>query len=99
MAKKTLSQTLIEAAQELGLSKATVAQMKKLNIPEPRRYSPKEIRLLRERTKASQGVFAALLNVATSTVQKWEQGSVKPQNTALRLLNVIEAHGIDILRQ
>jgi putative transcriptional regulator len=96
--KKSLSQTLIDAAIDLGFGKATVAKLSELGIPQVKDLSPKQIKAIRSRIKVSQGVFAALLNVNPSTVQKWEQGVVKPQNTALRLLNVIDSKGIDILK-
>lgn len=99
MKKKTLSQTLIDAANDLGFGKATVANLEKLDIPEVRSFTPKEIRQVREKVKASQGVFAKLLNVNPSTIQKWEQGKVRPQSTALRLLSIIDSRGIDVLRR
>jgi putative transcriptional regulator len=98
MTKKSLSQTLLDAAKELGFPKATVAQLEELDIPAVKSLSARQIRDLRNRVRVSQGVFAALLNVNPSTVQKWEQGKVKPQNAALRLLNIIDSKGIDILR-
>jgi putative transcriptional regulator len=98
MKRKSLSQTLIDAAKELGFPKATVAQLEELDIPAAKDLTPRQIRELRNRVRVSQGVFAALLNVTSSTVQKWEQGKVKPQNAALRLLNIIDSKGIDILR-
>jgi putative transcriptional regulator len=98
MKRITLSQTLINAAKELGFSKATVAELEHLDIPEAKMFSPKQIKQIRDKVRVSQGVFAALLNVNPSTVQKWEQGKVKPQNAALRLLNIIDAKGIDVLK-
>jgi putative transcriptional regulator len=98
MTKKSLSQTLLDAAKELGFPKATVAQLEELDIPAVKSLTARQIRDLRHRVRVSQGVFAALLNVNPSTVQKWEQGKVKPQNAALRLLNIIDSKGIDILR-
>jgi putative transcriptional regulator len=98
MKRKTLSQTLIDAAKQLGFPKATVAQLEELQIPAVKHLSPRQIRELRNRVRVSQGVFAALLNVNPSTVQKWEQGKVKPQNAALRLLNIIDSKGIDVLK-
>ena len=98
MKRKTLSQTLIDAAKDLGFAKVTVAKLEELDIPEARTFSPKEIRQIREKVKASQGVFAAILNVNPSTIQKWEQGKVRPQNAALRLLSIIDARGVDVLR-
>lgn len=97
MKRKSLSQTLVEAAKTLGLGKATVDKLETLNIPKVREFTPNEIKKLRARVNASQGVFAALLNVNPSTIQKWEQGRVRPQNAALKLLNVINVHGVNAL--
>ena len=52
---------------------------------------------LRQQLHLSQGVFAAYLNASISTVQKWENGEKKPTGTALRLLSVIERHGLEVL--
>ncbi len=98
MKRKSLSQTLIDAAKGLGFDKATIDKLEALNIPKVKEYTSKEIRKLREKSRASQGVFAALLNVNPSTVQKWEQGSVRPQNAALKLLDIVDRQGINILR-
>ncbi len=98
MKRKTLSQTLISAAKELGISKATLAQLEQLDIPKAKNLSPKQIKRIRDKVRVSQGVFAALLNVNPSTVQKWEQGKVKPKSAALRLLNIIDAKGSDVLK-
>jgi putative transcriptional regulator len=98
MRRKSLSQTIISAAKDLGFSKATVAELEELDIPEAKVLSAREIKRIRERVRVSQGVFAALLNVNPSTVQKWEQGKVKPRSAALRLLNVIDSKGIDVVK-
>ena len=42
-------------------------------------------------------VFAAYLNTTVSTVQKWELGQKKPNGISLKLLNLIERHGLAIL--
>lgn len=55
----------------------------------------KEIKELRERENVSQAIFAALLNISVSTVQKWEIGKKKPSSVALKLLNIIEKKGLD----
>ena len=49
------------------------------------------------RYKASQGVFAAYLNTSPSTVQKWEQGQKKPNGPSLKLLNLVDMHGLEAL--
>ena len=96
--RKILSQTLIDAAQDLGFPGVTVAQLMALAIPSVKPPSARQIRDLRHRIRVSQEVFAALLNVNPLTVQKWEQGTVKPQSAALRLLNIIDAKGVDVLK-
>jgi transcriptional regulator with XRE-family HTH domain len=37
----------------------------------------------------SQSAFARLLNVSTKTVQSWEQGTRKPSQATLRLIQVL----------
>jgi putative transcriptional regulator len=54
----------------------------------PRPLKPTEIREIRERLNASQAVFARFLCVSVKAVQSWEQGSRRPQRTALRLLRI-----------
>ncbi|WP_157966640.1 helix-turn-helix domain-containing protein [Fastidiosibacter lacustris] len=45
----------------------------------------------------SQPVFARCLNVSTEVLKKWEQGVRKPSGSALKLLNLIDKNGINIL--
>ena len=97
MKRKTLTRTLVDTAKQLNFSKVTVDRLEALDIPEVKILSAKQIRALRESMNASQGVFARYLNVNPSTVQKWEQGSVRPQNAALKLLNLINDQGVEIL--
>lgn len=54
----------------------------------PKPIDPEEIRRIRESLHASQIVFAQFLCVSTKAVQSWEQGLRRPQNTALRLLEI-----------
>ena len=58
---------------------------------------PKDIQRLRLRLKTSQAVFAAYLNTSVSTVQKWETGEKRPSGAALKLLNVIERKGLEVI--
>ena len=51
----------------------------------------------RERNKVSQPVFARYLNTSESTVEKWVSGAKKPSGAALKLLAIVEKHGIQIL--
>jgi len=57
--------------------------------------TPQKIKALREHTRVSQAVFAAVLNTSLSTVQKWEAGDKKPSGPSLKLLNLIERKGLE----
>lgn len=59
--------------------------------------SPTEIKRLRENHHVSQPVFARYLNTSESTVEKWESGAKRPSGAALKLLNVVKKHGLEVL--
>lgn len=86
-----------------GLHKAgtmdaqTMREFDALCLPPVKKYTPKQIRIIRLRNKASQAVFAAYLNTSPSTVQKWEQGAKHPSGIALKLLNLVDENGLEIL--
>ena len=101
MANERLRSELIEGMQALKrigvVNGATMRKFEKDLLGEPPKYRPKKILELREKYNLSQAVFAALLNVSVSTVQKWEQGQKQPSTIANRLLQVVEEHGIGVL--
>ncbi len=66
-----------------------------LAVPEP--IAPKKIKRIRESAHVSQPVFARFLNTSESTVQKWEAGTKRPSGMALKLLSVVEKHGLKVL--
>jgi len=53
-----------------------------------------KIKAIRRREGISKGVLAAILNMSSESVKKWEQGKTKPQGAALRLLSLIDRDGI-----
>jgi len=61
-------------------------------------FRPDEIKAIREKQHVSQPVFARHLNTSKSTVQKWETGAKRPSGMALKLLAVVEKHGLEVLR-
>jgi putative transcriptional regulator len=63
----------------------------------PERLEPAAIKRIRESEKVSQPVFARYLNTSQSTVQKWETGAKKPSGMALKLLSVVQKHGLKVL--
>jgi len=58
---------------------------------------PRKIKMLHEKAHVSQAVFAAVLNISLSTVQKWEIGVKRPSGPSLKLLNLLERKGLDSL--
>jgi len=75
----------------------TMREFDALCLPTLHDYSPAEVRRIRERTKTSQAVFAAVLNVGTTTVSAWEQGTKKPSGAAVKLLDLVERKGLGVL--
>lgn len=58
---------------------------------------PEQIKEIRKKNHVSQPVFARYLNTSKSTIQKWEIGAKRPSGMALKLLAVVQKHGIHIL--
>jgi putative transcriptional regulator len=59
--------------------------------------APAQIKRLREHHHVSQPIFARYLNTSESTVEKWETGAKRPSGAALKLLQIVEKHGLKIL--
>ena len=60
-------------------------------IPDPpQSYGAEDVRRIRTRMRMSQAGFARLLQVSNKTVQSWEQGTRRPQQSSARLLQFIE---------
>lgn len=55
------------------------------------------IKNLRENLNISQPVLARYLNTSVSTVQKWETGAKRPGGISLKLLSVVQKHGLEVL--
>lgn len=60
-------------------------------------FQPGEIKALRDKLNVSQPVFARYLNTSVSTVQKWESGAKRPGGLALKLLTIVQKHGLEVL--
>ena len=100
-----MANDILKAVHETarGLAKAgvmdnvTLREFDALCLPPIHEYTPKEIRQVRLRNKASQAVFAAYLNTSLSTVQKWEQGQKHPRGPSLKLLELVDRKGLEAL--
>lgn len=86
--------TLLEVG---AINKTTMRQFDEACLVAPHPFDPKQIKQLRETNSVSQPVFARYLNTSESTVQKWEAGIKRPSGMALKLLAVIEKHGLTVL--
>ena len=84
------------SADELEMT--TMRMLGKDALPKVQPMTPAEIVNVRETAKVSQAVLAAFMNVAVMTVSQWERGTRQPTGAALKLLNVVKAHGIGALR-
>jgi putative transcriptional regulator len=80
-----------------AMSTKTMREFDALCLSPVKNLSAAQIKRLRTRNNASQAVFAAYLNTSASTVQKWEQGQKKPGGASLKLLNLVEQKGLEVL--
>jgi putative transcriptional regulator len=80
-----------------AIDKATMRSFDASCLAAPPRFRPREIKKLRERHRVSQPVFARYLNTSESTIEKWETGAKQPSGMALKLLSVVEKHGLQAL--
>jgi putative transcriptional regulator len=58
---------------------------------------PSQIKKIRVSNNVSQPVFARFLNTSASTVEKWETGAKRPSGMALKLLAIVQKHGLRVL--
>jgi putative transcriptional regulator len=63
----------------------------------PGNMESSQIRQIREANHVSQPMFARYLNTSERTVEKWESGAKRPSGMALRLLTVVQKHGLQVL--
>lgn len=80
-----------------GLDRSTMRKFDVLCLTPIEAMSPRKIRALRTREKASQTVFAAYLNVTPGLVSKWERGEKHPQGASLKLLTLVEKKGLELV--
>ena len=79
------------------VDKATMRSFDESCLVTPPAMKPVEIKRLRERNNVSQPVFARYLSTSESTVEKWESGAKKPSSMALKLLYIVDKHGLKML--
>jgi putative transcriptional regulator len=90
--------TSAAALQKVGAIDAiTMRKFDASCLAVPVSLKPTQIKRIRQSAHVSQPVFAKYLNTSESTVQKWEAGSKQPSGMALKLLFVVQKHGLDVL--
>jgi len=102
MAKQYKSELLAavhESAEALhragSIDKRTMKKFEDACLEPVKNFSAEEIRILRERERLSQPVFARYFNVTKGIVSAWERGTKKPSGPALRLLALVKKNGIE----
>ena len=80
-----------------GIDKATMRSFDETCLATPPAFKPEQIKQLREAHRVSQPVFARYLNTSESTVEKWETGAKRPSGMALKLLAIVQKHGLGVL--
>jgi putative transcriptional regulator len=80
-----------------AISKATMRDFDTACLSVPAAFAPKDIQRLRQANRVSQPVFARYLNTSESTVEKRETGAKRPSGMALKLLAIVQKHGLQTL--
>lgn len=92
---------ILESATDLhdagAISTETLREFDALCLPQVPHYTANDIKRIRKANKASQGVFAAYLNVSKATVTAWEQDLKTPSSMGLKLLNIVDRKGLKAL--
>jgi len=75
---KSILDTIHESTKDLHeagvMNDVTLREFDALCLPPVKTYTPEQIKRIRQKTQASQAVFAAYLNTSPSKVRKWEIG-------------------------
>lgn len=99
--KSDAFQAIHEAASDLQkanvITKKTMREYDSLCITKAPTYSSAAIINIRQKNQLSQPLFASYLNVSKSTVEKWESGDNHPTGAALKLLSIVDKHGLKFL--
>lgn len=80
-----------------AIDQATMREFDESCLTVPAPIKPSQIKKIRQSQKVSQPVFARYLNTSESPVEKWETSAKKPSGMALKLLSIVQKHGLQIL--
>ena len=79
------------------IDKKTLRELTDDELPMLHEYTGEEIRQLRQCQHLSQAVFAKYLNVSPAMIRSLEQGKRRAHGAILKLLNILERHGIEAM--
>lgn len=79
------------------IDKKTLRGLTDDELPILHEYTGEEIRHLRQCQHLSQAVFAKYLNVSPAMIRSLEQGKRHAHGAILKLLNILERHGIEAM--
>ena len=87
-----------KALHKVGaIDKSTMRSFDESCLTATLEFTPREIQKLRKSNHVSQPVFARYLNTSESTIEKWETGAKRPSGMALKLLTIVQKHGLEVL--
>ena len=89
MAKRNLFEELREGLEAIRDNPKALPKHK---------FTPPDVKAIRERFELSQSQMAAFLNVSAKTLQNWEQGRRGPTGAAQTLLRVMEREPKAVMR-
>jgi putative transcriptional regulator len=88
----------VEGLYRVGaIDKATRRDFDESCLSVPPDIGPQQINPIREKNHVSQPIFARYLNTSESRIWKWETGAKHPSGMALKLLAIVQKHGLSIL--
>ncbi len=88
----------MDALHQIGaIDKKTMRDFDVTCLEPAHAMKPEEIKQLREREQVSQPIFVLYLNVSRNLISDWERGVKKPGGPALRLLTIVQKHGLEML--
>ena len=79
------------------IDKETMRNFDESCLTVPDAIEPAQIKQIRESQQVSQPVFARYLNTSESTIEKWEAGVKRPSGMAIKLLMIVQKHGLKLL--
>ena len=89
--KKAIGNTVQDLINNGIKTSFSVKELKELSVKIPEvEIKAKDVKSIREKVKMSQGVFAKLLNVNSSSVKQWEQGKRNPSGSTKVLLELLK---------